>query len=555
MNFKRFGIPFLFMFIPLVFLGWNHLYELRFEEPRRAIVTWEMMHFGDPIKPTIHGWAYYNKPPFFNWIMAFFCWLFNSFEEWAIRLPSTLSLLATGFLFYRVGRKHLGNSAALLVGFFSLTSYEILIHSSVYAGEIDLFFLLLTTSQALTIFIFHQRKQYFWMFCLSYFLAACGVLTKGLPSIAFQGITILAWLLVSGDWKLLFNWRHFVGIFLFIGLLGGYFYLYSLVDDAGAFAANLFKEASSRTALENTFLKSVTSIALFPLKFLQLLLPWSLLIIYLFRKGVWQELQQQPFLWFSFVFIVANIPLYWLSPGVKTRYVFMFIPFMYNIIAYFFIKFKDTDLPIYQWLDKLWAFVISLIGLAFLALPFAPYTKEAPLIWLSTLILVSLAGGCIYLYFKQQDRFVKILLVLTVILTVRLGYNMVFMPIQVETLSKSMIYRELNEEIMAITKDQPVHYGEDAMLLQKDIKIGPWETSYQLKRPPFFHYQIPYYLSKTNGFVMQFDEELQPDTFYLLPKMKAARLQMEVFKEFYPSGGKKKRANPEELWVLAKLSS
>ncbi len=40
------------------------------EEPRRALVAMEMMYSGDYIHTTIHGAAYYNKPPLFNWLVV-----------------------------------------------------------------------------------------------------------------------------------------------------------------------------------------------------------------------------------------------------------------------------------------------------------------------------------------------------------------------------------------------------------------------------------------------------------------------------------------------------
>jgi hypothetical protein len=37
---------------------------LRGEEPRRSLLALEMLLSGDFLQPTIHGWLYYNNPPF-----------------------------------------------------------------------------------------------------------------------------------------------------------------------------------------------------------------------------------------------------------------------------------------------------------------------------------------------------------------------------------------------------------------------------------------------------------------------------------------------------------
>ncbi|MGB0522545.1 MAG: ArnT family glycosyltransferase [Flammeovirgaceae bacterium] len=546
MDFKRLGIVLLLVAIAIALLGWNHVFELRFEEPRRAIVTWEMLHFKDFLRPTIQGWSYYNKPPFFNLVMGVFCWLLGSFDEWVIRLPSILSLLATGFLFYRVSKPYIGQAAALGIGLLTLTSSEIFFHSTIYSGEIDLFFLFLTTSQVLAIFVFQQKGNYIALFLTSYFIAACGVLTKGLPSIAFQGITILAWLIASKSWKKLFHWSHFVGIALFVLMIGGYFYAYSFYDDAGAFAANLFKEASQRTATENSFGQVLAGIAKFPLTVAFLLLPWLFLVVYCFRKGFWNTVKNNPFLHFSVVFILANIILYWLSPGVKRRYLFMFIPFLFGIIAHFFVKFHTERTKLSNIVDGIWTFFICLISLAFLAFPFIPVTADVSGVWMWSILFFLLAVGIVYTYLKQKNRLVRLLFVVGIVVLARFGFNVIFMPGQAAK-SDSMIYRGLTEEVLAITQQAEIHFGDDVINYEKNISFGPWHVgSYSLKRPPFFNYQIPYYLSKANGHVMQFDEEIQADVFYILPKAKAERLEMNVYKEFYPSKHK------DRLWALAK---
>lgn len=42
------------------------------EEPRRGLITLEMMYNENPIVPTQMGEYYYKKPPGFNWAMMIF---------------------------------------------------------------------------------------------------------------------------------------------------------------------------------------------------------------------------------------------------------------------------------------------------------------------------------------------------------------------------------------------------------------------------------------------------------------------------------------------------
>jgi len=118
-------------------------YGLRAEEPRRAVIAIEMIESNNFINPHLNGLPYYNKPPLFNWLLAFFFRLFYSFEEWVVRLPSLLSLLAIATINFFVIKKYLNLNIAILSSFFFLTSADILFYGTITAGEIDLFYSLI----------------------------------------------------------------------------------------------------------------------------------------------------------------------------------------------------------------------------------------------------------------------------------------------------------------------------------------------------------------------------------------------------------------------------
>src|SRR3954451_16165399 len=86
---------FLLILILIGFSGSLAAMELRAEEPRRAIVSMEMMLGKEWIVPKIHGWNYYNKPPFFNWIMALFFKISGSFSEPRVMMPYFFYFLFT----------------------------------------------------------------------------------------------------------------------------------------------------------------------------------------------------------------------------------------------------------------------------------------------------------------------------------------------------------------------------------------------------------------------------------------------------------------------------
>ena len=84
------GLLILYILSVLINLGQLNLAG---EEPKRAIVSIEMMKSGDYVVPHALGMLYYNKPPVFNWILVGIMKLTGSESEFFLRLPSLIFLL------------------------------------------------------------------------------------------------------------------------------------------------------------------------------------------------------------------------------------------------------------------------------------------------------------------------------------------------------------------------------------------------------------------------------------------------------------------------------
>ncbi len=311
-------------------------FDLRGEEPRRAVVAMEMFFSNEYIVPHLHGLPYYNKPPLFNWILVAFHNLFGSWEEWVIRLPGVLSLFLTAVFGYYTLRSYLGHTVALWSGFIFLTFGEMLFYGSVLSGEIDPFLTLITYLQVFVIFHYLQSKNWFLLFALSYALATIGFMTKGLPSVLIQGITLFVFLFYAKQLRKLFSWQHFVGILIFLCTISSYYYLYAQAGgDVITSTLNLINESSQKSFVENGWLAIVTHIAIFPFLVIGLLLPWSLLpllLIYFNKKLL--PFKFPPVVLYFALFILGNIAVYWVSPNSRNTYLYIFFPFFAIIIAY-----------------------------------------------------------------------------------------------------------------------------------------------------------------------------------------------------------------------------
>lgn len=306
---------------------------LEFEEPRRALVALEMGLRGDLVVPTTNGALYLNKPPLFSWLLLGLMRLTGGAGEAWLRLPTVLSFLLAGAAVAAAARP-LGRTTALLAPVLFFTFGDLLFYGTLHA-DIDLFFTLLVTLQGLAIFGLEQRGRPLALFAVSYLLAAIAFLTKSYPALAFQALTLVAWLVAARRARWLFSWQHLAGLAVFLALAGGYFLLYAQRADAGRYLLRLVLDSSERTVVASRHGAGALLVQLvaFPLTLAKACLPWSLLAGVLFLPAFRARVRAEPLLRFAAIFVVANALPYWLSPGTRPRYLFPLLPFVALLLA------------------------------------------------------------------------------------------------------------------------------------------------------------------------------------------------------------------------------
>ena len=447
-----------YLFILLILLalyGGLGIMDLRGEEPRRALVAWEMIHQDNYLQPTIQGLPYYNKPPVFNWVVTVFFQLLGP-HNWVLRLPSLLALLAMAFLHYRFVQKEVNQALAQWSTIFLLTGAHFLFFATVLSGELDLFYALFVYAQALSIYYFYQRRQWWPLFFISYGLMSLGFLIKGLPSIAFQGLTLLGWAFAQKSWRWFFSWAHLFGGLFSLLLIGSYFYVYDQTYGNGwLYLINLLEEASQKSAAEGSWSSILKQLVDFPLQFLIDYLPWSLLLYVYFRKGTRALLKQHPFLIFTILFFAVNIWLYWISPGARSRYLYPFAPFFLTPLAYLYLQ---KPILSYRWL---WVLVLSLAGL-------------------------------------------------------RIVYNYTVMPHQQRTMENIQLYRTIAEDALEQSKGASLY----TCCQQDTIWVNPSLAGYTLVEdtifiPMYLPYQIPFYIQREREELIPFRQKPDQPGYYL----------------------------------------
>ena len=471
---------------------------LKFEEPRRALVAIEMLISGNFWSPTINGSFYYNKPPLFNWMIAGLFEIFG-FHNWVERLPTFLSMIGMSLATYFFFRKKLGGEVSSLASLFFLVSGHMLFYFS-FQGEIDMTYTFIVFAQIIIIFFFFEKERWLPLFLLSYLLMTVGFLMKGLPSIAFQGLTLIGLFVWHRKFRLLFHYSHFLGLGLSFALIARYFSLYANYNDPELLIAKLVVESSQRTTETSSIGGYFIQLVKFPLLLAAIMLPGSMVLL-LVRKFHWRSLFENKWVTYCIVFFLFNIPLYWISPGTRDRYLYMFLPFIYLLLFYL----SWDRINHHKTTIKKVLFVFSfLIAVALIVLIF---TNDLPIIW--TLISVLFIVGLIVLV--QQRRVHVVLGWILIMLILRFYYNQVVFPIRALS-PDNIAATEHAEKVIELTNGEPLYFVGDFTMTQ--LKL-PFRESVEIKEIERLPYQFTYYYSSGTSQILQWVEERPRNAFYI----------------------------------------
>jgi len=435
---------FLFMGIQPLFL----------EEPRRSFVAMEMWHNQNLWAPTQLGQLYFNKPPFFNWILIASAGLFGGFSEWAMRLPTVLSTIGIGVLMIVMGRRYVNVRFGWETALLSITSGGIFFYFSTLA-EIDLFYSLITLGVFFSIFHFDQVKKPYWLFLIVYLLTTIGFLTKALPSLAFTALSLLTYFIYTKQFRRLFSLPHFLGMGLFLLLSFGYYYQYAQFHDPTPFLTRLWDESSNRTVAGSGVLSFLNHLWQFPLNTWVDLLPGGILVVFLVGKKIRSIVQSNAYVRFCFWIALVNFALYWISPGSRQRYIYMLYPLFMVILVQAYHLSPDPS----HWARRFFRVFLLvlpvLLGLGALALLFVPafdFLTYRPALSIGGLLVF---GFVFYLIWKKIIPELPALILATAL--TRLVFDLSILPQRAHD-SGAQRAKDIAYKIHELTQGEPLHF-------------------------------------------------------------------------------------------------
>jgi 4-amino-4-deoxy-L-arabinose transferase-like glycosyltransferase len=489
------------LFFPAYLINLDMVQLIR-DEAIRAMVAFEMIKNGDFITPTIGGEPYLMKPPLFNWILVFFFQLTGSWSETVIRLPVILSIIFFGATIFLFIRKEFGNRIALINALAFITYGRILFYESLH-GLIDVTFSWLIYTFFMLSWHFFNKKKYLALFLIAYAIAAVSYLLKGLPSLFFVAVTLLVLFIQGKQFKMLFNWRHFLGIGLLVLVVGGYYLLYftrNAVEPGRVFQV-LTGEVTRRTAIRFGIWKTLLHLITYPFENIYHFLPWSVMVVLFFRKGSLKMIRQNRFLWYLLLVFIFNIIPYWTSPEAYARYILMLVPLLMTILFALYFEYRNINSRIYLVVDYIFGGFIGTIGLAGIVFLLHPATRDLPyIVWVSVLLFLAMAVIS-YFYWKQDlNRFFWLAVAL---LLIRIAFDFSVIPSWEKT-HPVVATKKLAAELAEETAGRPLYVY--------------WNPAF--KPDPYFQYRynneiFTYYLSTDRGEITPVTMKKIPGALYL----------------------------------------
>ena len=480
-NNKNLFVPILVFLVLLVAVFLNlGIYPLYLEEPRRALIALEMLYNDNIWVPTEFGVYYYKKPPFFNWVIILGYKLFNDYSEFSVRFFSVVSYLLMGLATFWAGRKYVSLTFGIYAALLFYICSDLLFYFTITSGEIDLFYSLITYLSFLAIFHFYKQSNFWLLFQVSYFLAAIGVLTKGLPSIVFQGISIVTVFLYYKNFKGLFKLSHFAGIFTFIIMVGGYAQIYGQYNDPSLFIFSkdsIVSQSMERTPFENGALRVILHLIEFPLELLKILAPGSLLILLFISKKARESVLSNDYIRFCLILIAANIWVYWISPGTASRYLYMFFPLIISVITYPFFE-VEIESRLKAILKYIFLGVIVIFLITSMVLPFIPRLENISHLPVISVVGVICFGGTLYWFVKWPKW--QLMSLIAAFIFMRILFDLIILPIRA-TEELGAQEKEIAQEIQAITQEDPIYIYKTEVAFRSAIFYLERDTQKVLK--------------------------------------------------------------------------
>jgi 4-amino-4-deoxy-L-arabinose transferase-like glycosyltransferase len=192
-----------------------------------ALISKTMVQRNDFIQLIYHGTDWLDKPHFPFWITALSFKLFG-FSTWAYKLPGILFLMMGTLYTYLFAKSLYNKQVALWSVLILLTAQHIVLSNNDVRAEPYLTGLIIAA-------VYHFYKALtnnnFWQLFIGCIFTACAIMTKGMFALVPIGSAITGQLIITRQWRSLFNIRWLIAtILIMIFILPELWCLYQQFD-------------------------------------------------------------------------------------------------------------------------------------------------------------------------------------------------------------------------------------------------------------------------------------------------------------------------------------
>jgi len=413
----------------LAFYGLGSLAFFRHTEADRTLIAWEMLQSGNFLIPTLLDSTILTKPPLFYWVVASALGLAGELSEWIARTPSALASVLLIILQLLIVRRtgltsHFALTSALMVA----TGFQL--HRLRVVAEIDMLYGLFSTLALYGIYFYvHENSKRALL--LSYLALALAFLTKGPPTVAFFGVSLVALFAYERSLKrpLAFLFEQVPGIVLVAAILSTW--LFSLADTVGwdtlriHFEAEILNRAFEESSRDRPWYYYFTKLA-------GVLAPWVLFLPGLFVASFSEKEKQ--FLRFNLIVFVSTLLVLSLAEGKAGRYLFPVYVFGINLCALGTVGVARHGLRSVYF--KTGVFLGALLAIAGLCIPLVITVPGVSKTALAVVGLLLIASGSFLLAASRERRNTRAFLaILSLCLVLKVAEVHVFNPFRNETRS------------------------------------------------------------------------------------------------------------------------
>lgn len=155
-------------------------------------------------------------------------------------------------------------------------------------------------------------------------------------------------------------------------------------------------ESSKRTIIEKGVGDTILHLFTFPFEFLYHFAPWTILIVLLLNKGLRTILRQNDFLTYSLLVFLTNIIIYWISPEIYARYLFMLLPLVFTLLISSYFPRQLINGVQRKVVDYFFILSTATIALACVAAPIIPQLQNTEHLFIKSISIALLLSLLVY---------------------------------------------------------------------------------------------------------------------------------------------------------------